>query len=126
METNFEDLLEKLGVSLKSIATTDTVMGDTFMLGEFSCKPVMKIGLGFGSGAGDGENEAKKAGLGKGAAAGAGVGMTPMGFLVSSGDRISYIPTSPQSTLQTVFDQVPSLIDKLVDLKNNLKDKKQE
>lgn len=125
METNFEELLEKLGVSLKNIATTDTVMGDTFMLGEFSCKPVMKIGLGFGSGAGTGEADPKKSTMGNGAAAGAGVGMTPMGFLVSSGDRISYIPTAPQSTLQTVFDQVPPLIDKLMDIQKNKKNKEE-
>lgn len=125
METNFDALLEKLGVSLKNIATTDTVMGETFMLGEFACKPVMKIGLGFGSGAGAGEADPKKSMMGNGAAAGAGVGMTPMGFLVSSGDRISYIPTAPQSTLQTVFDQVPPLIDKLLDIQKNQKNKEE-
>ncbi len=126
METNFEALLEKLGVSLKNMASTETVVGETFVLGEFSCKPVMKIGLGFGSGAGAGEAEPKKSVMGNGAAAGAGIGMTPMGFLVSSGDRISYIPTAPQSTLQTVFDQVPPLIDKLLDMQKTQKKKKEE
>lgn len=127
METNFEQLLEKLGASLKSMANTETVMGETFVLGEFSCKPVMRIGLGFGSGAGAGDVDKKNAAMGNGAAAGAGIGMTPMGFLVSSGDRISYIPAGTQSNLQTVFEKVPGLVDKLMDIqkaRNEGKEKK--
>lgn len=128
METNFEQLLEQLGASLKSMANTETVMGETFTLGEFSCKPVMRIGLGFGSGAGAGDVDKKAAAMGNGAAAGAGIGMTPMGFLVSNGDRISYIPAGVQSNLQTVFDKVPDLVDKIMDInkaRNEGKEKKE-
>ena len=60
MEFNLEDMLNKVLDQLKSVAKTETVIGEPFMLGEFTCVPVVKIGMGFGSGAAGGAEVIKK------------------------------------------------------------------
>lgn len=117
METNFESLIEKLSEKVKGFANTDTVIGEEFKLGDFTCKPVIKIGVGFGSGSGEGDSNAKHQGHGKGTGAGAGVGIAPVGFLVSKGGEISFIPASGKKGLDSIFEKVPDLMDKVMEMK---------
>ena len=48
MTINFEEMLPKITEFLKSEAKTETVVGAQFQLGEFSCVPVIRVGMGFG------------------------------------------------------------------------------
>ena len=50
MEMNFENLLQRLTEFIQKEAKTETVIGEPFELGEFTCVPVVRIGVGFGSG----------------------------------------------------------------------------
>ena len=120
MEFNLEEMLNKVLEQLKSVAKTETVMGEPFKLGEFTCVPVIKIGMGFGSGGGGGEDSTNKSG--KGGGAGAGIGLEPIGFLVTKGDEISMISVSRSKGMQSIFEKVPDLIDKFINLKKD-KDK---
>lgn len=113
-EINFEEMLNKISDSVKSFANTDTVIGDEFKLGEFSCKPVIRIGVGYGTGGGSGDDPKKKA-SGTGGGAGAGIGISPIGFLVTKGGEISFIPADKKSGLGSIFDKVPDLIEKIVE-----------
>ena len=113
-EVNFEEMLNKISESVKSFANTDTVIGEEFKLGEFSCKPVIRIGVGYGTGGGTGDDPKKKA-SGTGGGAGAGIGIAPIGFLVTKGAEISFIPADKKSGLASVFDKVPDLIEKIVE-----------
>lgn len=116
MENNVESVLGNLSGHVQSIASTKTVMGEEFTIGEFKCKPVMKVGIGFGTGSGYGEDPKCK-GKGSGTAAGAGIGMAPIGFLVAKGDEISFVPTSEKKGLQAIFDKVPDLLEKVMEMK---------
>ena len=111
MEYQFEQMLEKVTEFIRSEANTETVMGEPFELGEFKCVPVIKVGMGFGSGGGQGDDPKK--GKGTGGGAGAGVGIDPIGFLVTKGDHISFVPTGKSQGLSAVFEKVPDLIEKL-------------
>jgi uncharacterized spore protein YtfJ len=111
MELHFEELLEKITEFMRSEANTETVVGKAFELGEFTCVPVIKVGMGFGSGGGEG-NEVKK-GKGQGAGGGAGMGIEPIGFLVTKGDQISFLQAGKTSGLAAAFEKVPDLIEKL-------------
>lgn len=122
MEFNLEEMLNKVLEQLRTMAKTETVIGEQFKLGEFTCVPVIKLGMGFG-GAGGGAEEDKKGG--KGGGAGAGIGMEPVGFLVSKGDEISMINVSKSKGIQGVFDKVPDLIEKILELKKE-KDKEKK
>jgi uncharacterized spore protein YtfJ len=116
MENNVENVLDKLSEHVQSIATTSTVIGEEFTIGDFTCKPVMKVGIGMGTGKGDGEDPKCK-GKGSGTIAGAGIGMAPIGFLVAKGGEISFVPSGEKKGLQAIFDKVPDLLEQLMEIK---------
>jgi uncharacterized spore protein YtfJ len=115
MEMNFETLLQRLTEFIQKEAKTETVIGEPFKLGEFTCVPVVRVGMGFGSGGGEGDSA--KTGKGQGGGAGAGIGIDPIGFLVTKGSEISFITTHQNKTLSSIFEKVPDLIKKFMDKK---------
>ena len=117
MELKVEDLLDKVSEHLKSLASTDTVIGEEFTMGEYTCKPVIKVGTGFGSGVHSGELAKKYQGKGTGGGVGAGIGVIPVGFLVTKKDEISFIPTDKKSALSSLIDKVPDLVEKITEMK---------
>jgi uncharacterized spore protein YtfJ len=125
MDIKIEALLDKVSEHVKSLASTETVLGDEFKLGEFTCRPVIKVGTGFGSGVGSG-TEAKTKNQGTGGGAGAGVGVVPLGFLVAKGDEISFIPSDKKTALSSLLDKVPDLVEKVAEMKNKEKEEKEE
>ena len=109
MELHFDELLGQITDFIKNEAKTETVVGQPFDLGEYKCVPVIKVGMGFGSGGGEGtETKARK---GQGMGAGAGVGIEPIGFLVTKGEDISFIPSGKTSALASLFDKVPDMLE---------------
>ena len=120
MEMHYEELLGKVTDFLKSEAKTETVVGEPFKLGEFTCVPVIKVGLGFGSGGGEG-NTPKK-GIGQGLGAGGGVGIEPMGFLVTHKDTSSFLVAGNAHGLAAAFEKVPELIDTWADIRRKVKE----
>ena len=90
MELNVADLLDKVLDQLQKEVKTETIIGEEFTMGEYTVRPVMKVGMGFGGGGGSGEST--KAGKGSGGGAGAGFGIAPVGFLVTKGDEMKMIP----------------------------------
>ena len=112
MDLKFEEQLEKITEFIRSESNTKTVIGDQFQLGEFTCVPVIRIGLGFGSGGGTGDSP--KTGKGGGAGAGAGLGIEPIGFLVTRADQISFIQSSKSGGLAQAFEKVPDIIEKVM------------
>lgn len=116
MEMKFDEMLDRISKFMETEARTETVIGQPFNLGEFSCIPVIRVGLGFGSG-GVGKADSKKSQSVTGGA-GAGMGLEPIGFLVSSGDQISFVSTKTNEGFAAVFDKVPGLISKYLDTKS--------
>lgn len=123
MDINIESLLDKVSDHVKSLASTETILGEEFTLGEFTCRPVIKVGTGFGSGAGTGKDPKSTSGTAGGA--GAGIGITPLGFLTTKGDQIYFIPSDKKTPLSSLIDKVPDLVEKVADMKNK-SDKKEE
>lgn len=119
METHIEDLVGKVTEFLKTEAKTDTIIGSQFSLGEFTCVPVMSIGMGFGAAGGEGKGDAPKEGKGEGhgAGAGAGMGIGPVGFLVSRGEQIQFIPATNPKGFSAAVEKIPGLVDKFMDMK---------
>ena len=117
MDFNLEEMLNRVLDQLNSVAKTETVMGEPFKLGEFTCVPVVKLGIGFGSGGGGSDAAGKK--TTKRGGAGAGLGIEPIGFLVTRGDEISMISVSRSKGMQSIFEKVPDLIEKLINLKKD-------
>lgn len=123
MEMHFDELLNKITEFIRSEAKTETVIGESFKLGEFECVPVIRIGVGFGSGGGGGKDP--KAGQGEGGGAGAGLGIEPIGFLVTRKEEISFLGVTKSSKgMAAAFEKVPDLVEKI--MSNRGKDKKEK
>ena len=125
MDIKIDELLDKVSGHVKSLASTETILGDEFTIGEYSCRPVIKVGTGFGSGAGDGVDPKSK-NKGIGGAAAAGIGITPVGFLVAKGEEISFVPAGKASALSSLMDKVPDLVEKVTEMKNKEEGKSEE
>jgi uncharacterized spore protein YtfJ len=123
MEANFEQVLDKVSQNIKEMVKTETIVVEEFQMGEFSCRPVIKVGMGFGGGSGKGDDP-KGIHSGTGTGAGAGVGMSPVGFLVAKGTEISFIPATNKKGLSDLFDKVPDLLEKIIEMKHE-KEKKE-
>jgi uncharacterized spore protein YtfJ len=123
MEFNLEETVKQLTDFLKTEAKTETVVGQSFQLGEFTCMPVIKfgMGLGYGSGEGKGAQPGKANGEGTGGGAGGGLGVEPIGFLVTRGDLMSFIPTRNSRGLSAAFEKLPDLMEKMMDKKREQK-----
>jgi uncharacterized spore protein YtfJ len=124
MAINLEETVKQLTDFMKTEARTDTVIGQAFQLGEFTCEPVIKFGLGIGYGGGEGHRDAPNKGKGEGGGSGAGggVGITPIGFLTTRQDQISFIPTHTNKGLSAAFEKVPDLIEKFMEKKRQKKE----
>ena len=119
MAFNLEETVKQLTDFLKTEAKTETVVGQSFQLGEFTCIPVIKFGIGLGYGAGEGHGDAvgKGKGEGTGGGAGGGIGVEPIGFLTTRGDQISFIQTRSNKGLSAAFEKLPDLLEKIFDKK---------
>ncbi len=120
MELHFEELLAKITEFIKTEAKTETIVGEQFTLGEFTCVPVIKVGMGFGSGGAEGADTKK--GKGQGMGAGAGMGIEPIGFLVTKGDEISFLEAVKSHGLSAAFEKVPDLIENLAENRRKSKE----
>jgi uncharacterized spore protein YtfJ len=125
MDIKVDELLDKVAGHVKSIANTDTILGEEFTLGEYTCRPVIKVGTGFGSGTGTGEDPKGK-GSGTGGGAAAGIGVTPVGFLVAKDGEISFVPSGLKAGLSSLLEKVPDLVEKVVDMKNKKEGKEEK
>ena len=124
MEFNINDLLDKVLNQLQKEVNTDTIIGKEFQLGEYKVVPVMKVGMGFGGGIGNGK-PASKPGSESGGA-GAGFGITPVGFLITKGDEIKMLPASGSKGLSLMFEKLPDIMEKAVELKLGKQEEQQE
>jgi uncharacterized spore protein YtfJ len=120
---NLNEMLSKMSEFLKTEAKTETIIGQQFQLGEFTCVPVISVGLGFGGGGGQGKGNSKTAGEGEGTGTGgaAGMGMGPVGFLVTRGGEIQFIPVHATKGLGAAFEKLPDVLEKFLN-----KNKKKE
>ncbi len=121
---NLNDILGKITEFLKSEAKTETIIGQQFQLGEFTCVPVMAVGLGFGGGGGEGKGTSKVVGEGQGAGTGGagGVGVGPVGFLVTRGSEIQFITARTARGLGAAFEKLPDLLEKFLDKNKKAKE----
>jgi len=119
MTFNLDETIKQLTDFLKTEAKTDTVIGQSFQLGEFTCVPVIRfgLGLGYGGGEGKGNQQGKANGEGTGGGVGGGLGLEPIGFLATRGEQISFIPARSSKGLSAAFEKLPGILEKMIDSK---------
>lgn len=114
-----EGLMETAMGSIREMVDVNTIIGEPIETGDGTVIiPVSRVGFGFAAGGSDFAPSAKeREGNLFGGGSGAGVSISPVGFLVVSGDQIRLIPvSSANNTVERVIDYVPVIFDKI----NNL------
>ncbi len=116
---DLNEMISKITDFLKSEVKTDTLIGQPFQLGEFTCVPVISVGMGFGAGGGEGGDKSDKKGPaeGHGTGGGAGMGISAAGFLVTRGSEIQFISAQHAKGIGAAFEKIPDLIEKYLEQK---------
>lgn len=105
------EIIGKLMEELRTVARTETILGQEIKVGEYSLIPVSRVSLGLGAGGGKG-SENKKSDEGGGG--GGGVVVTPIAFIVSKGEDISFHAIKPGGFLDSFFEQLPTVAEKIM------------
>lgn len=110
---------------IKDMVDSRTIIGDPIDAGNgIKVIPVSKVTYGFASGGTDFPTKSSKDLFGGGG--GAGVTLTPVAFLVINNGNVSikYISEGPDASVERVVGMIPDLVDKLTEIVDKLKGKK--
>ncbi len=111
---------------IKDMVDSRTIIGDPIDAGQgIKVIPVSKVTYGFASGGTDFPTKTSKELFGGGG--GAGVTLTPVAFLVINNGNVSikYISEGPDASVERVVGMIPDLVDKLTEVVDKLKGKKE-
>jgi uncharacterized spore protein YtfJ len=105
------EIIGKLMDELRTVAKTETILGQEIKVGEVTLIPVSRISLGIGAGGGKGTDNKKEEGGGGG---GGGVTITPIAFIVIKGDEISFHGVKQGSCHEGLFEHLPEITEKIM------------
>lgn len=105
------EIISKLMEELKTVAKTETILGQEIRVGEFTLIPVSRISLGVGAGGGKGTDNKKE---GEGGGGGGGVMVTPVAFIVIKGGEISFHGIKRGGALDGLFEHLPEITEKIL------------
>ncbi len=111
MAATASEIIGKLMEELKTVAKTETILGQEIKVGEFTLIPVSKICLGVGAGGGKGTDNKKE---GEGGGGGGGVTVSPIAFIVIKGGEISFHGIKRGGALNGLFEHLPEITEKIL------------
>lgn len=109
------DMLSNTIQKIREAIDANTVVGKPITAGNVTLVPVSRLSFGFGSG-GSEFGKADEGGIRSyGGGGGAGAKVTPLCFLVVSGDNVRVLPIDPpvENTMDRVVELVPNIADKI-------------
>lgn len=94
---------------IKTILTTDRIIGSPIQIGEATILPLVSVGFGFGGGGGSDDTAS-----GSGEGAGAGGGVKPVALVISdqSGVRVEPVRATGASLVASITDIVKMAMEK--------------
>jgi uncharacterized spore protein YtfJ len=106
-----EQMIEKALEQIKSILTTDRVVGDPMQIGTATVVPLVSVGFAFGGGSGTETGKTGPAGGGQGTAGGGGI--KPVALVISDeqGIRVESVKQSSSSLAESVAAIVKRVAD---------------
>jgi uncharacterized spore protein YtfJ len=124
MASTAEQIMKTLLDEIKTIAKTETILGEPINIGANTIIPVCRILIGFGAGGGEGEIQEKK-GEGTGGGGGGGVKVEPAAFIVIKGEEVTVLGAKP-GKLEGLFEAVPGIIEKIQKAKKTKKEEEKK
>lgn len=119
MEKNhpINDMMATTIQKVRELVDANTIIGEAIVAGGVTLIPISKLSLGFGTGGSEfaTKNQSPDRDNAFGGGGGAGVKITPVAFLVVSGDNVKILNMSApaDSTLDRVVELVPDLVEKM-------------
>jgi uncharacterized spore protein YtfJ len=109
----FNDTLATLLEKVKTIAKTETVVGDPIVVKDTTIIPISKIRIGFATGGGEHGVDNKKSG---GDGAGGGISVTPIAVVVITEGKDSKLLwlEKEDSSVNKLLDLVPGILDRII------------
>jgi len=107
------DTLSTLLDKVRSLAKTETVVGDPIVVQDITLVPISKISVGFAAGNAEQGEESRKNG---GEGAGGGVSITPLAVVVvkkGQESRLLWL-TKEDRSLNKLLDLVPDILDRVM------------
>ena len=105
MATAAEQILKTILDEVKTIAKTETIIGEPINIANNTVIPVCKICIGFGGGGG--------------------VKIDPAAFIVVKGEEVTVMGTKP-GRLESLVESVPGIIEKIKEAREAKKAKKEK
>ncbi len=123
MASTAEAIIKTLMDEIKTIAKTETILGEPINVGNNTIIPVCRIMVGFGAGGGEGEMQEKRGGSGGGG--GGGLKVEPAAFIVIKGEEVTISGAKP-GKLEGLFEAVPGIIEKIQEIKKTKKEEEKK
>ncbi len=126
MSEKINGIMETTMEKLKSMATADTIVGETIELADgIKVIPISKVSYGFASGGSDFPTKSQRAIFGGGG--GAGMSVTPVAFLVLADGKVDIVPVKTEtSSSEGIVAMIPEIAEKLKSTFSKNKNKETE
>ena len=114
-ENNIKSIMDTTMDKLRTMVDADIITGTPITVGELTLVPVSKVAFGLATGGSDFPSKAGNQLFGGGG--GAGVTVSPIAFLVISGDNVKMLPVYNElTTVEKMVTMAPEIIDKAKEL----------
>jgi len=91
---------------MQYIAKTETVFGEPIVAGDVTLIPVSRVSIGFAAG-----GAGKKESANEGAGTGGGISVTPVAFIVVTGEKVQVQPLTPSDPVMgKILSVAPDII----------------
>ena len=113
MSQSTKDILDTILDRMRTLATTETVVGQPVTVDKLTLLPVIKLSVGFAAAGGEGKGEKDKshAGTGTASAGGGGASITPVGFIAWDGEAVRFVGVG-KGKMDALFETIPDMMKK--------------
>lgn len=118
-----ESILNSILTRLETIVRAETILGKPIEVEGVTLIPVSKISIGFGAGGSNSASGEKNAASGGGG--GGGASIQPVAFIVVEDGKTKLVSVKP-GKIGGIVEQIPTIIEKISNIKKNKKEDKPE
>ncbi len=120
-ENNIKGIMDTTMDKLRTMVDADVITGTPIEIGGITLIPVSKVAFGLATGGSDFPSKSGNQLFGGGG--GAGVTVSPIAFIVISGDNVKMMPVYNElTTVEKAINMAPEIIDKAKELFPNKKE----
>ena len=114
-ENNIKQIMDTTMEKLRTMVDANIITGEPIVVGEITLVPVSKVAFGLATGGSDFPSKSGNQLFGGGG--GAGVTVSPISFIVISGENVKMLPVYNElTTVEKMVSMAPEIIEKAKEL----------